>query len=89
MYSDASAIYGPYKAIYNCFVCSQVDEFGRILMELVKQGADTEEIKVDVDAMVRHCYENCWRGHLKAHRTAASLVKKKLFHDYKTTKQGL
>lgn len=43
--------------------------FGRILMELAKQGGETDEIMIDAT-------------HLKAHRTAASLVKKRLFRDF-------
>ena len=40
--------------------------FGRIFVELAKGGGDTEEIMIDAT-------------HLKAHRTAASLLKKGLF----------
>ena len=42
--------------------------FGRIFVELAKGGGDTEEIMIDAT-------------HLKAHRTAASLLKKGLFPD--------
>lgn len=34
---------------------------------------------IDVEPVVRHWSENHWRGHLKAHRTAASLFEKGLF----------
>jgi putative transposase len=40
--------------------------FGRIFVELAKGGGDTEGITNDAT-------------HLKAHRTAASLLKKRLF----------
>ena len=50
--------------------------FGRILMELVRQDAETEMIMIDVEPVVRQWSENRWRGHLKAHRTASSLRKK-------------
>jgi hypothetical protein len=42
--------------------------FGRIFVELAKGGGDTAEIMIDAT-------------HLKAHRTAASLLKKGLFPD--------
>ena len=44
----------------------RVGVFGRIFVELAKGGGDTEEIMIDAT-------------HLKAHRTAASLLKKGLF----------
>jgi len=40
--------------------------FGRIFVELAKAGGETDEIMIDAT-------------HLKAHRTAASLLKKGLF----------
>ena len=79
----APVSYGPHKTIYNRFIrWSRMGVFGRILMELAKRGGDTEEIMIDVEPVVRHWSENHWRGHLKAHRTAASLVKKGLFRDF-------
>ena len=64
---DVPASYGPHKTIYNRFVrWSEMGVFGRIFVELAKRGGDTEEIMVDAT-------------HLKAHRTAASLLKKGLF----------
>ena len=64
---DVPATYGPHKTIYNRFIrWSAVGVFGRILTELARGGGDTEEIMIDAT-------------HLKAHRTAASLLKKGLF----------
>ena len=77
---DVPPSYGPHKTIYNRFVrWSEMGVFGRIFVELAKGGGDTEEIMIDVEPVVRHWSENRWRGHLKAHRTAASLLKKGLF----------
>ena len=64
---DVPATYGPHKTLYNRFIrWSAVGVFGRILTELARGGGDTEEIMIDAT-------------HLKAHRTAASLLKKGLF----------
>lgn len=64
---DVPASYGPHKTIYNRFVrWSEMGVFGRIFAELAKGGGDTEEVMIDAT-------------HLKAHRTAASLLKKGLF----------
>lgn len=61
---DAPAVYGPHKTLYNrWFRWSRMGIFGRILMELVRQEAETEMIMIDAT-------------HLKAHRTASSLRKK-------------
>ncbi len=43
--------------------------FGRILLELAKQDGETDEVMI-------------YATHLKAHRTAASLVKKGGFRDF-------
>jgi transposase len=64
---DAPASYGPHKTIYNRFIrWSEMGVFGRILTELSRQGGETDQIMIDAT-------------HLKAHRTAASLLKKGLF----------
>ena len=64
---DVPASYGPHKTIYNRFIrWSEMGVFGRIFVELAKGGGDTEEVMIDAT-------------HLKAHRTAASLLKKGLF----------
>ncbi len=67
---DAPASYGPHKTIYNRFIrWSEMGVFGRIFVELARRGGETDEIMIDAT-------------HLKAHRTAASLLKKGLFPDY-------
>jgi transposase len=64
---DVPPSYGPHKTIYNRFIrWSEMGVIGRIFVELAKGGGDTEEIMIDAT-------------HLKAHRTAASLLKKGLF----------
>lgn len=64
---DAPANYGPHKTIYNRSIrWSAMGVFGRILTELSRQGGETSQIMIDAT-------------HLKAHRTAASLLKKGLF----------
>jgi transposase len=70
MWRDAPVSYGPHKTIYNRFIrWSQMGVFARILTELSRQGGATDEIMSDAT-------------HLKAHRTAASLVKKGFFRDF-------
>jgi putative transposase len=64
---DAPAAYGPPKTIYNRFKrWSEMGVFARIFVELAKAGRETGEVMIDAT-------------HLKAHRTAASLLKKGLF----------
>ena len=64
---DAPPSYGPHKTIYNRFIrWSEMGVFGRIFVELAKSGGETDEIMIDAT-------------HLKAHRTAASLLKRGLF----------
>lgn len=66
---DAPAAYGPHKTIYNRFIrWSRLGVFNRILAELVAQGGSTDKLMIDAT-------------HLKAHRTAASLLKKGLYPD--------
>ena len=66
---DAPAAYGPPKTIYNRFVrWSRLGVFNRIFAEL-SAGSDTSD-QLMIDAT-----------HLKAHRTAASLLKKGLYPD--------
>ena len=63
---DAPVAYGPHKTIYNRFVrWSRMGVFDRIFAELAKSN-DNERLMIDAT-------------HLKAHRTAASLLKKGLY----------
>ena len=64
---DAPVAYGPHKTIYNRFIrWSRLGVFNRIFTELAKDGDGV----LMIDAT-----------HLKAHRTAASLLKKGLYPD--------
>src|SRR5208282_4107989 len=61
---DAPREYGPHKTIYNRFVrWSRLGVFNKIFAELARKGGKAERIMIDAT-------------HLKAHRTAASLVKR-------------
>lgn len=65
---DAPAAYGPHKTLYNRFIrWSRLGVFNRIFCELAV-SQDTEALMIDAT-------------HLKAHRTAASLLKKGLYPD--------
>ena len=65
---DAPKEYGPHKTIYNRFIrWSRLGVFNRILAELAAQSGGAEKLMIDAT-------------HLKAHRTAASLLKKGLAH---------
>jgi putative transposase len=66
---DAPPGYGPHKTIDNRFVrLSRLGEFNKIFAALAGKGGKPERIRIDAT-------------HLKAHRTAASLLKKGLFPD--------
>ena len=66
---DAPADYGPHKTIYNRFVrWSRLGVFSKIFAALAGKGPKPERLMIDAT-------------HLKAHRTAASLLKKGLFPD--------
>ena len=70
---DAPADYGPHKTIYNRFIrWSRLGVFNRIFAELSAKGPQPERLMIDAT-------------HLKAHRTAASLLKKGLFPDVSGT----
>lgn len=63
-WKDAPAAYGPHKTLYNRFVrWSRMGVFNLICTELAKRLDGTEQLMIDAT-------------HLKAHRTAASLLKK-------------
>lgn len=66
---DAPREYGPHKTIYNRFIrWSRLGVFNRILAELIASRGKPEQLMIDAT-------------HLKAHRTAASLLKKGMFPD--------
>ena len=66
-WKDAPASYGPHKTLYNRFIrWSRLGVFDRIFAALASEGPAPERIMIDAT-------------HLKAHRTAASLLKKGLF----------
>jgi len=66
---DAPKEYGPHKTIYNRFIrWSRLGVFNRIFAELAANGGRPTRLMIDAT-------------HLKAHRTAASLLKKGLFPD--------
>jgi putative transposase len=61
--------YGPHKTIYNRFVrWSRLGVFNKIFSELARKAGKPSRLMIDAT-------------HLKAHRTAASLLKKGLFPD--------
>ena len=69
MWRDAPKGYGPYKTIYNRFIrWSRLGVFNRIFAELARKAGTPTRLMIDAT-------------HLKAHRTAASLLKKGLFPD--------
>ncbi len=64
---DAPTAYGPHKTLYNRFVrWSRMGVFDRIFASLAAEGGPPERLMID-------------STHLKAHRTAASLLKRGLF----------
>jgi transposase len=66
-WKDAPAAYGPHKTLYNRFMrWSRMGVFDRIFAALAGEGPRPERIMIDAT-------------HLKAHRTAASLLKKGMF----------
>jgi putative transposase len=66
---DVPAEYGPHKTIYNRFIrWSRLGVFNRIFAELAAKSGRLDTLMIDAT-------------HLKAHRTAASLLKKGLFPD--------
>ena len=64
---DAPVAYGPQKTLYNRFVrWSRMGVFDRIFAALAAEAGPPDRLMID-------------STHLKAHRTAASLLKKGLF----------
>ena len=73
---DAPKEYGPHKTIYNRFIrWSRLGVFNRIFAELAGKAGEPDRIMIDAT-------------HLKAHRTAASLLKKGLFPDVSGAPKG-
>jgi putative transposase len=69
MWRDAPAVYGPPKTLYNRFIrWSKAGVFDRIFSTLAALSEATGTVMIDAT-------------HLKAHRTAASLLKKGMFPD--------
>ena len=63
-WKDAPLGYGPHKTLYNRFIrWSRLGVFDRIFAALVEEAGVAERLMID-------------STHLKAHRTAASLLKK-------------
>jgi putative transposase len=66
---DAPKEYGPHKTIYNRFIrWSRLGVFNAIFAALSAKGGKSDQLMIAAT-------------HLKAHRTAASLLKKGLFPD--------
>lgn len=66
-WKDAPKVYGPHKTLYNRFVrWSRMGVFNHIFRELARQAAPPDMLMID-------------STHLKAHRTATSLLKKGLY----------
>lgn len=66
---DVPAAYGPHKTIYNRFIrWSRMGVFNKIFAALAAKGGKPDQLMIDAT-------------HLKAHRTAASLLKKGMFPD--------
>ncbi len=64
---DAPSEYGPHKTLYNRFIrWSRMGVFDKIFTSLVDAEGIPEQLQIDAT-------------HLKAHRTAASLLKKGMF----------
>lgn len=66
-WKDAPRKYGPHKTLYNRFIrWSRLGVFNKIFTELAEKNGASARLMIDAT-------------HLKAHRTAASLLKKGLF----------
>jgi len=64
---DAPAVYGPHKTLYNRFIrWSRMGVFDRVFTALVAENDPPERLMIDAT-------------HLKAHRTACSLLKGGMF----------
>lgn len=66
-WKDAPREYGPYKTLYNRFIrWSRLGVFNKIFRELSRQNGPADKLMINAT-------------HLKAHRTAASLLKKGIY----------
>lgn len=66
-WKEAPKAYGPHKTLYNSFIrWSRLGVFDRIFVALTEQTGRSKRLMIDAT-------------HLKAHRTSASLLKKRLF----------
>ncbi len=64
---DAPEVYGPHKTLYNRFIrWSRMGVFDKIFTALVEESGPPERLMIDAT-------------HLKAHRTACSLLKGGMF----------
>ncbi len=64
---DAPAVYGPHKTLYNRFIrWSRMGVFDRVFTALVAENDPPERLMIDAT-------------HIKAHRTACSLLKGGMF----------
>ncbi len=64
---DAPEVYGPHKTLYNRFIrWSRMGVFDRIFAALTAEGGRPDRLMIDAT-------------HLKAHRTASSLLKGGMF----------
>lgn len=64
---DAPEVFGPHKTLYNRFIrWSKMGVFDKIFTALVEEGGPPDRLMIDAT-------------HLKAHRTACSLLKKGMF----------
>ena len=77
MWRDVPAVHGLPKTLYNRFIrWSRIGVFDRIFATLAGESAATDTVMIDAT-------------HLKAHRTAASLLKKGRSPPHRSTKGGL
>ena len=73
---DAPEVYGPHKTLYNRFMrWSRLGVFNKIFASLSAKGGKPDQLMIDAT-------------HLKAHRTAASLLKKGMFLDVSDAPKG-
>lgn len=74
-WKDAPKDYGPHKTLYNRFIrWSRLGVFDRIFAALAAEGPKPERIMIDAT-------------HLKAHRTAASLLKRGCSPSYRANQR--